>query len=99
MINQGFIKEVSAILDLGFSPSLQSLNTVGYKEIITYLNGKLELDKAIAQIQTKTRHYAKRQLTWFRRWPFIHWLDMHHLSINEAITQIEKLVAAQKNIS
>lgn len=98
MLDRGFVKEVKSILDLGFSPSLQSLNTVGYKEIISYINGKIVLEKAIQEIQKKTRHYAKRQLTWFRRWPFIHWLDCNKLTQSEISLEIQKLVAAKKNI-
>jgi tRNA dimethylallyltransferase len=98
MVEQGLVKEVEAILDLGYSPDLQALNTVGYKEIIRHLSGDLPLDKAIQEIQKKTRHYAKRQLTWFRRWSFINWLDMDQLSTDQACSKIQKLVAAEKNI-
>lgn len=80
MIAKGLVDEVSALLDAGFDPEGQSLNTVGYTEIIRYLNDEWTLDKAIEKIKTHTRRYAKRQLTWFRRWDFINWLDadMHN---------------------
>ena len=53
---------------------LKSLNTVGYQELYTYLDGKSTLEQAIAMIQQNSRRYAKRQLTWFRRNEENHWL-------------------------
>lgn len=54
---------------------LNSLQTVGYKELFGYLSGEYDLARAVEQIQQNTRHYAKRQLTWFRRDIAIHWLN------------------------
>ena len=54
---------------------LNSLQTVGYKELFAYMDGEYDLDRAIELIQQNTRHYAKRQLTWFRRDTEIHWLN------------------------
>lgn len=75
MIVSGLVEEVRTLLKEGIDPDAQSLNTVGYSEIIRFLNDEWPLDKAIEKIKTHTRRYAKRQLTWFRRWDFIHWLD------------------------
>ncbi len=74
MIKKGLIEETEHILSMGYSRNLQSLNTVGYKEIIAYLNDEMSKNDAIEKIKTNTRRYAKRQLTWFRRWDFIEWL-------------------------
>jgi len=74
MIDEGLADETQKILEMGYSKDLQPLNAVGYREIIAVLEGKMELDKAIEKIKTQTRRYAKRQLTWFRRWNFIEWL-------------------------
>lgn len=74
MIDEGLADETQKILEMGYSKDLQPLNAVGYREIIAVLEGKMELDKAIEKIKTQTRRYAKRQLTWFRRWDFIEWL-------------------------
>lgn len=74
MIEQGLIAETQQVLDMGYSKDLQPLNAVGYREIISVLNSEMDLDTAIENIKTQTRRYAKRQLTWFRRWDFIHWL-------------------------
>ena len=74
MIEHGLIAETQQVLDMGYSKELQPLNAVGYREIVSVLNSEMNLDAAIENIKTQTRRYAKRQLTWFRRWDFIHWL-------------------------
>ena len=74
MIEDGLVAETQKVLEMGYPKDLQPLNAVGYREIIAVLEGKMELHKAIEKIKTQTRRYAKRQLTWFRRWDFIDWL-------------------------
>lgn len=81
MIENGLINEVNSILESGHSKELQSLNTVGYQEIIKYLEGEWSLEKASEKIKTSTRRYAKRQITWYKRWEFIHWLAADEMSI------------------
>ncbi|MBK8947145.1 MAG: tRNA (adenosine(37)-N6)-dimethylallyltransferase MiaA [Ignavibacteriae bacterium] len=76
MIENGLINEVKSILNLGYGKSLNSLNTVGYKEIIDYLEDKISLERAIELIKRNTRRYAKRQLTWFRKDDRITWFDV-----------------------
>ncbi|MFD2531208.1 tRNA (adenosine(37)-N6)-dimethylallyltransferase MiaA [Gracilimonas halophila] len=83
MIEQGLVDEVRSILDSGHSKDLQSLNTVGYQEIIKYLDGEWTLEKAIEKIKTSTRRYAKRQMTWYKRWDFVHWMDADEMSVEE----------------
>ncbi len=72
MMEQGFLDEAKAVYD---RRHLNSLQTVGYKELFGYLSGQYDLDRAIELIQQNTRHYAKRQLTWLRRDKAIQWLD------------------------
>ena len=72
MMADGLIDEVKAVYD---RRNLNSLQTVGYKELFAYLDGEYDLDRAIELIQQNTRHYAKRQMTWFRRDKEIHWLN------------------------
>lgn len=83
MIEMGLEDEVKTILDSGFSKDLQALQTVGYREVISHFEGELDLETMIEKIKTNTRRYAKRQLTWFRRWDFIEWLDADSLSVEE----------------
>ncbi len=72
MVREGLVDEVRSLLPYR---GCQALNTVGYKEIFDHLDGKVSLDEAVEKIQLNTRHYAKRQITWWRRDPAIHWLD------------------------
>ncbi len=75
MIDKGWIDEVKALLEKGYSPSLKPFKAIGYKYIIQHLQGKIPLEKAIKFIQRDTRHYAKRQLTWFKKEPDIYWFS------------------------
>ncbi len=93
MIEEGLIEEVQSILDQGFSKDLQSLQTVGYREVITYLDGDFTKEEMIEKIKTNTRRYAKRQITWFRKWEFIEWFDADELSVEEMKERILKTVS------
>lgn len=67
MIENGLVDEVKKLLDMGYSENLVSMQGIGYKEIIQYIKGKITLEQAIYDIKINTRHFAKRQLTWFKR--------------------------------
>lgn len=95
MWKSGLIEETESLLQMGFSPDLNSLNTVGYKECIDFLNKNLTLTEAIEKTQQNTRRYAKRQLTWFRRNTEINWLNPKNGSIG---AQIYKLLVIKKPI-
>jgi tRNA dimethylallyltransferase len=75
MIEGGLVEEVKSLTGLR---NHNALNTVGYREIFNYLDGKLTMDQAIEKIKTNTRRYAKRQLTWFRKDEEIHWFHPDH---------------------
>lgn len=91
MLEEGLIDETEGILSDGYSPGLQSLNTVGYKEVIGYLKGDLTRQRMAEDIKTSTRRYAKRQITWFRKWDFATWLDADKNSREEMVKIIDKL--------
>lgn len=76
MISGGLLSEVSSLLESGYSPSLNALNTVGYKEIISHLKGEISLERAVELIKRNTRRYAKRQMTWFNAEEDIRWIDV-----------------------
>lgn len=76
MISDGLVNEVKSILNNGYGSYLNSLNTVGYKEIISYLQNEISLDRAVELIKRNTRHYAKRQMTWFRKDKRINWIKI-----------------------
>lgn len=75
MVDDGWVDEVQALLDEGFGPELERLKALGYREMVAHLRGAQSLDDAIAAAQQHHRRYAKRQLTWFRADPRIHWLS------------------------
>jgi len=76
MVEAGLVEEVRQLLDRGLDPALTSMQGLGYKELVPYLFGEITLEKAINDIKQRTRHFAKRQLSWFRRMPEIEWFDM-----------------------
>jgi tRNA dimethylallyltransferase len=75
MMASGLPEEVQGLLEQGYSPELKSLQTIGYRETVDYLQGKLTLPEAVSLIQRNSRRYAKRQLTWFGPDKSIIWLD------------------------
>lgn len=92
MISRGLLDEVSGLLEKGFSRHLNSLNTVGYKEMISYLDGQISFDEAVELIKRNTRRYAKRQMTWFRADKRITWLDI--FSFDDLQMHAEKILSA-----
>lgn len=82
MIENGLTEETRKLLDMGFSKDLNSLNTVGYKEIIKYLDGHYSLSDAIDEIKKNTRRYAKRQITWFKRYKDAIWFEPNNIDID-----------------
>jgi len=75
MIADGLVTETSNLLKAGYTPEMKALRTVGYKECIQYLEGKISFDEMIRLIKQHTRNYAKRQLTWFTADKSIQWID------------------------
>ena len=76
MIDEGLVEEARRLLPYRDLPALQ---TVGYRELFDYFDGKFDLETAVRLIQRNTRHYAKRQLTWWRRDPSIQWIDIESI--------------------
>ena len=95
MIEDGLIDEVRRLIDMGYTKNMVSMQGLGYKEMIEYLEGECTLDEAIEKLKRDTRHYAKRQLTWFNREKDIVWVDKDRFS-NESVI-IEYLLENLKN--
>ena len=76
MIEEGLLNEVLKLKKKGFTPELNALNSVGYKEVFDYMNNSINYDEMIELIKRNTRHYAKRQMTWFNKNKNIHWKDI-----------------------
>ena len=85
MLEQGLVEEVKGLRDQGLDGSYVSMQGIGYKEILEYLEGKTGLDEAVEKIKQNTRHFAKRQLTWFRREKNVIWLERESFADEEAI--------------
>lgn len=88
MMENGLENEVRKLIDMGYSPELVSMQGLGYKEFIPYFNGEISLEKAVDDIKKYTRHFAKRQLTWFRRQTEGIWIDMTDGDKEKALSQI-----------
>jgi len=74
MFEHGLLAETQSLLAAGFSPDLKPLQSLGYKQSLKHLAGALPYKEAVSECQIKTRQYAKRQITWFRRERDVHWL-------------------------
>ncbi len=76
MLEQGLVNEVKGLLDAGLDVNSNSMQGIGYKEIVEHLTLDVPLEEAIDTIKKNTRHFAKRQLTWFRRERDVNWIDI-----------------------
>ena len=75
MLEQGLVEEVRKLKKMGFHKDMVSMQGLGYKEILSYLDGECTLDEAVYLIKKDTRHFAKRQLTWFKRERDVIWIE------------------------
>lgn len=76
MFDDGLVEEVRDLQHRGFHQNLVSMQGIGYKEVLEYLDGNCSLEEAIAQVKQSTRHFAKRQITWFKREKGAQWIDV-----------------------
>ena len=90
----GLEAEIRGLLDMGLTADDISMKGIGYKEIIGYINGEYDFDDAVRLVKRNTRHYAKRQMTWLRRYKEMHWVNLSELSEAEAMKEI--LAIAEK---
>ena len=88
MFLDGFSEEVSHLRALGFAADCPGLSSLGYREVLECQDGSLSHEEAIASIKLRSRRYAKRQFTWFRRDRRLRWLDLDHLGQGGAIERI-----------
>lgn len=88
MVQEGLFDEVKALIDLGLNNKNQAMKAIGYKEIYQYFLGHTSYEETIDLIKRNSRRYAKRQLTWFRRYENGFWLNLSNLSQGDALDQI-----------
>lgn len=83
MMEKGLVDEVKKLYDMGYHKDMVSMQGLGYKELLSYLDGECSLEEAVYIIKRETRHFAKRQLTWFRRERDVIWLDKSAYQYND----------------
>lgn len=88
MIEQGLVEEVKGLAEGGLDDRYISMQGIGYKEIYDYLNGNCNLETAVSTIKLNTRHFAKRQLTWFRREKNVIWIDKDQYKSDNEIAEM-----------
>lgn len=93
MLQKGLLEEVEQLLEMGFNNDVKALKTVGYREPIEYLHNKRDYESMIEQMRIRTRQYAKKQITWFRRWEFIEWLSAEQRKPSTLADQIKEKLA------
>lgn len=91
MLSHGLIDEVVKLKNMGYNSDMQSMKGIGYKEVLYYLDGKLSFDEAVDLIKKGSRHYAKRQLTWFRKDKRAKWINKDlYKDDSEIVNQIKE---------
>lgn len=88
MISKGLIDEVRSLLVKGYSKKLRSFQALGYKEVVEYLDNKWTKDQMVEELKKRTRNFARRQMTWFRRFKDIKWVDSNRNNIADMLSYI-----------
>lgn len=98
MMEKGLLEEVKRLKEMGYTKDLVSMQGLGYKEMLAYLDGECSLEEAIYILKRDTRHFAKRQLTWFKREPDVIWFDKSKYETEEVLLQAVCQQLEQRNI-
>ena len=93
MLENGLVDEVRRLLTDGISREMQAMKGIGYKETAAALAGEMSMEEAAELIKKSTRHFAKRQFTWYRKMPYIHWYDIDDMSEMEILQTVSKDLA------
>ena len=91
MVNSGLIEEIKGLINNGVDKYCQCMQAIGYKEVLEYLDGQLTLEQAVDKIKLNTRHYAKRQITFFKK------LNVEKLQPNDTKLLAKKIVEGLNN--
>lgn len=97
MMEQGLLEEVRRLKERGCTSDMVSMKGLGYKELLDYMDGTYSLEEAVRIIKRDTRHFAKRQITWFKREKDVHWIDLDYKTQEQALEEIQK-VCKEKRI-
>ena len=98
LMKAGLVQEIESLMEKGLTENSISMKGIGYKEIIACLHGEYDLEEAVRLVKRNTRHYAKRQLTWLRRYPEMVWFDLsEYRSDEEALSAIFEAIRSKEN--
>lgn len=98
MMAGGFVEEVRGLLEAGYSPELKSMQSLGYRQLSAYLNGQIDLPTAVDEIKRDTRHFARRQLIWFRGDKRVQWLHVDGKSPDDIAGEAAALINADARV-
>jgi tRNA dimethylallyltransferase len=98
MITQGMLREVQTLLQNGYNPEQPALKGLGYRHLIGYIQGRVSWDEAVRLWKRDTRRFAKRQMTWFRTEPGVHWVDASQ-GMEQTARLVELLLMEQGGIT
>ncbi len=87
LMQEGLLEEVHRLMQMGLTENNISMKAIGYKEILAYFNGRCSLETAIDNVKKNTRHYAKKQLTWFHRYDKINWYNISEYQNDETAVE------------
>lgn len=96
MLSHGLLDEVQELIELGYE-SCQSMQAIGYKEMIPVIKNEMPLDEAITLLKQHSRNYAKRQMTWFTNKLNVHWLDREKMSLTSMLSELKPLINKRRN--
>ena len=99
MVQEGLLEEVKALKAKGYTKDMVSMQGLGYKEILDYLEGEISLDEAIYRIKRDTRHFAKRQITWFKRERNVTWINKQEFNYDEDAILMEMLIHIKEKLN
>ena len=97
MLQCGLLNEIQALLDMGIDEKSTAMQAIGYKEFVAVLKGDCPSADAVASVQQASRHYTKRQLTWFRRNSSMHWLSRQFGETTEEILIRARQILAEND--
>lgn len=99
MLEAGLEQEVHGLLEQGVHPDCQSMQSIGYRQMVWYIDAGMPYNDAVEKLKQATRNFAKRQLTWYKKMSYIHWLQLDaEPDYAQAVAQIEALLARELHI-
>ena len=99
MVNEGLLDEVKALKAKGYTKDMVSMQGLGYKEVLDYLDGEISFEEAIYRIKRDTRHFAKRQITWFKRERDVTWVNKQEFAYDEEAILQEMLIQIKDKLN